>query len=79
VEVGGDVLGDGLAPLVEALAQAPLEGFEPESGAELEAACAELAARLALAERIAYEISDDLQRRFFTHAGTPAPLGLGAR
>jgi uncharacterized alpha-E superfamily protein len=79
VEVGGDVLGDGLAPLVEALAQAPLEGFEPESGAELEAACAELAARLALAERVAYEISDDLQRRFFTHAGTPAPLGLGAR
>ena len=37
-----------------------------------------MAALLARVERAAYELSDELQRRFFTHAGTPAPLGIGA-
>ena len=30
-------------------------------------------------ERAAFGLSDDLQRRFFTHAGTPAPVGIEAR
>ena len=79
VELGRDVAGDALAALVEALGRVSLVGFEPESGAILAAACADLAGLLSRAERAAYGVSDDLQRRFFTHAGTPAPLGGGAR
>ena len=27
-------------------------------------------------ERAAYDLSDEAHRRFFTHAGTPVPLGI---
>ncbi|MDB4937727.1 MAG: hypothetical protein JWP87_4699 [Labilithrix sp.] len=76
-ELGREVSGDLLGPLVRELRGARLEGFEPEEGAALEAACEELAHLLRRAERSAYGLSDELQRRFFSHAGTPAPLGHG--
>ncbi len=74
-ELGGETMGAALGPLADALRTAPLEGFEPEGGPALEAACADLAARLELARGAAFGLSDELQRRFFTHAGTPAPRG----
>ena len=74
-ELGGETMGAALGPLARALRTAPLEGFEPEGGAALEKACADLAALLELARGAAFGLSDELQRRFFTHAGTPAPLG----
>jgi uncharacterized circularly permuted ATP-grasp superfamily protein/uncharacterized alpha-E superfamily protein len=67
-----------LQPVVRALRAVALSGFEQESGPALEGACSELAATLFHAERVAYQLSDELQRRFFSHAGTPAPLGIGA-
>ena len=76
---GDDVSRAILESLVEALGRAPLDGFEPESGEVLEAACVELEASLNLAERAANGVSDELRRRFFTHAGTPAPLSTRAR
>jgi uncharacterized circularly permuted ATP-grasp superfamily protein/uncharacterized alpha-E superfamily protein len=79
VELGGEGAGRLLGPLAAALVGTALVGFEPESGDVLEAACAELAALLNGAERVAYGVSDELHRRFFTHAGTPAPVGVGAR
>ncbi len=77
LEVEG--LARGFPPLAQRLRTFPLAGFEPASGDVLEAACAALGAILGESERYAYGVSDDLQRRFFTHAGTPAPLGIGAR
>ena len=74
-ELGGEAMGAALGPLARALRTAPLEGFEPEGGAALEEACADLAALLELARGAAFGLSDELQRRFFTHAGTPAPRG----
>jgi hypothetical protein len=55
-----------------------LDGFEPESGEVLENACLELAQRLGRIEQVGFSLSDDVQRRFFTHAGTPVPLGIEA-
>jgi uncharacterized alpha-E superfamily protein len=72
------VSGEALRPLATALRGAPLDGFEQESGEQLEKACTALAALLAVAERTALGLSDELQRRFFTHAGTPAPMGIAA-
>ncbi len=81
VELGDDVEGldfrDDLLPLADELRAVSLARFEPESGAELEAACLDLAELLKRTERIAYGFSDELQRRFFTHAGTP--VGIGPR
>jgi uncharacterized circularly permuted ATP-grasp superfamily protein/uncharacterized alpha-E superfamily protein len=76
-ELGGELSTDELGPLIASLRTLPLVGFEPESGEVLEAACANLAALLGRAEQVAYAVSDDLQRRFFTHAATPAPVGIG--
>jgi uncharacterized circularly permuted ATP-grasp superfamily protein/uncharacterized alpha-E superfamily protein len=67
-----------LAPLLRTLRGASLAGFEQESGDGLDESCHGLAAFLFRVERAAYELSDELQRRFFSHAGTPAPLGIGA-
>jgi uncharacterized alpha-E superfamily protein len=77
IELGSEVSGDATASIMRALAAIPLGGFEPEAGKELDAACAELEALLRRAEQAAGGLSDDLQRRFFSHAGTPAPLGHG--
>ena len=76
-ELGREVP-DVLGPLVSAFRDSPLEGFEPESGDVLEAACADLAALLGRAEQAAFRLNDELQRRFFSHAGTPAPFGRNA-
>ena len=78
-ELGGEVSTEDLSPLIVGLRTLPLVGFEPESGEVLEAACANLAQLLERAEHVAYAISDDLHRRFFTHAATPAPVGIGPR
>jgi len=78
-ELGGEVAGETLGPIGDALAKAPLAGFEAESGEVLEKACVELGALLQRTEYAAYGVSDELQRRFFTHAGTPVPLGAGER
>lgn len=61
------------------LREVPLYELEPEGGEELERACSELSQLTARLERVAYALSDDLQRRFFTHAKTPAPLGIAAK
>lgn len=56
-----------------ALEAVDLAAFEPEQGEALEAACAALAGSLGAARSTAFQLSDDLHRRFFSHAGTPAP------
>ena len=66
-ELGGEPTGDELGAVIAALRNLPLTGFEPEKGEELEKACRDLAALLDRSERLAYSVSDDLQRRFFTH------------
>lgn len=78
-ELGGDVSTEDLGPLIATLRTLPLVGFEPESGEVLEAACTNLVGVLERAEQIACAISDDLHRRFFTHAATPAPVGIRPR
>ena len=71
-ELGGAVMGAALGPLAAALHRTSLAGFEPEGGPALERACVDLAALLDRARDAAFGCSDELQRRFFTHAGTPA-------
>jgi uncharacterized circularly permuted ATP-grasp superfamily protein/uncharacterized alpha-E superfamily protein len=65
-ELGGEPTAE-LSALIAALRNLPLAGFEPEKGEDLEGACKSLAGVLERAERLAYSVSDDLQRRFFTH------------
>lgn len=77
-ELGQDapaITSDAIEPVAEALRSAPLAGFDQDAGPGLEAACEALAQLLARTERLAYTLSDELQRRFFSHAGTPAPIG----
>lgn len=66
-ELGGEPTGDEIGAVIAALRNLPLTGFEPERGEELERACRDLAALLERSERLAYSVSDELQRRFFTH------------
>jgi uncharacterized circularly permuted ATP-grasp superfamily protein/uncharacterized alpha-E superfamily protein len=83
VELGDDVEGldfrDDIEPIADALRSVRLEAFESEDDATLERACSDLANLLRRAERVAYGFSDELHRRFFTHTGTPAPIGIGPR
>ena len=74
-ELGGEPPGDALVPLAKALSRTSLDGFEGESGELLERACSDLSDLVWRIERASYAVSDELQRRFFSHAGTPAPLG----
>ncbi|MBX3191793.1 MAG: circularly permuted type 2 ATP-grasp protein [Labilithrix sp.] len=71
-ELGDQARIDMIRPLAEELARVPLGGFEPESGEALTAACAALAELAGRIEQAAYGVSDELQRRFFTHAGDGA-------
>ena len=75
-EIGGDPVGRSLAALGLELRRAPLEGLEPEEGEEVERAAEVLGRLLDRCERAAYDLSDEVHRRFFTHAGTPVPLGI---
>lgn len=77
-ELGGASELDTFAPLSTELRGLSLEGFELESGERLAAACEHLAELLERVERAVYGFSDELQRRFFTHAATPAPIGIDA-
>ena len=67
-----------LRAIARRLDATPLSGFEQEEGGVLEKACEDLRALLARTERAAFGLSDELQRRFFTHAATPAPVGIDA-
>ncbi len=82
-ELGGSAAkaaqGDVLAALTDEITHASLSGFEAEAGDEVDRAAAALAALLARIERAAQALSDDLQRRFFNHAASPVPLGIGER
>ncbi len=75
-ELGGESAGAALEPLAASLRSFSLAGFEAESGDTVDLACARLAELLLGAEKVAFGVSDELQRRFFTHAGTPAPIGI---
>ena len=77
-EVGGDPVGRGLPALGLELRRSPLDGFEPESGEVVDKAAAQLAKLLERAEKAAYDVSDEVQRRFFSHAGSPVPTGIEA-
>ncbi len=70
---------DVVSPVALELRRTPLAGFDRDPGDELETACTSLAALLVRTEKVGYALSDELQRRFFSHAGTPAPLGIHAR
>jgi uncharacterized circularly permuted ATP-grasp superfamily protein/uncharacterized alpha-E superfamily protein len=67
-----------LEPVRAALGGFGLAGFEQEAGRAVDEAASALAALLGRAERASFALSDELQRRFFSHAGTPAPVGIGA-
>lgn len=77
-ELGGAPASAALDAVHAALRATPLAPFEPERGEPLEEACRALSSTLAAAERAAYALSDDLQRRYFSHAATPAPIGIQA-
>ena len=55
-----------------------LDGFEPETGEVVDRAAKSLAKLLERVERAAYDVSDEVQRRFFSHAGSPVPQGIEA-
>lgn len=78
-EIGGGISDVGFTALTETLRATSLASFEPEQGEDLEIACAGLAAELARTEKLAFGLSDELQRRYFSHAGTAAPLGIEVR
>jgi uncharacterized alpha-E superfamily protein len=69
-------LGDALGPVSMALRDAPLGGLEAEGGPVLEEACAHIVMLLERAEHVAFSLADELQRRFFSHAASPAPVGI---
>ena len=71
-ELGAAVPDDPLAALAARLRAVGLAGFEPEEGELLERSCADLGTLLGDTQRAAFALSDQLQRRFFSHAGTPA-------
>ncbi|MFO0615645.1 MAG: circularly permuted type 2 ATP-grasp protein [Polyangiaceae bacterium] len=71
-----DLSSDPLMDAARALSEGGLREFDTDEPAPLDAACRRLSALLADAERVAFATSDDIQRRFFTHAGTPTPLGI---
>lgn len=76
-ELGRDAqVGEALGPISEAFRDAPLAGFEAEDAAALEEACAHIVMLLERAEHLAFSLADELQRRFFSHAASPAPVGI---
>jgi uncharacterized alpha-E superfamily protein len=78
-EVGGEAVGDVQGLFADVLANVSLEGLEADANDVVEAACADLAMLLGRIERAAFGLSDRVQRRFFTHAETPAPVGIEAQ
>jgi len=68
-----------LERLRSALREAPLDDLELESGDRLEAGCGRFVALLERCAQIASALSDEIHRRFFTHAATPAPVGVEPR
>ena len=69
-------LGEQIGPVSEALRDAPLAGLEAEDGPALDEACAHIVMLLERAEHVAFSVADELQRRFFSHAASPAPVGI---
>lgn len=75
-ELESEMPGAELRALGEALSTLDLAAFDPEGDGSIEPAAAALARLLADVRAAAFRLSDDLHRRFFSHAGTPVPLGL---
>ena len=75
----GAPVSDIVSPAALELRRTSLAGFDRDPGDDLDDACAALATLLARTEKVGYALSDELQRRFFSHAGSPAPLGIHAR
>jgi uncharacterized circularly permuted ATP-grasp superfamily protein/uncharacterized alpha-E superfamily protein len=69
-------LGEALGPLAEALRDAPLAGLDSDDPAALDEACGHIVMLLERAEHLAFSLADELQRRFFSHAASPAPVGI---
>lgn len=72
VELGTDVSTDEVRALAGSLRALSLACFEVESGDALETACHDLSKVLFEVEQAVYGVSDELQRRFFSHAATSA-------
>ncbi len=75
-EALGAGVDDALAKSADELRAFSLAPFEQESGVELARACTALGDVMVRIEQAAFQISDDSQRKFFSHAATPAPLGV---
>lgn len=76
VELGGERAGQRLDGTLAALEAFDLSGFDSDAPDLLDRASEVLADVLAEVERTAYAVSDEIGRRFFSHAGTPAPVGV---
>lgn len=57
-------------------AQTAALGSSPPEGGDIEVACASLADHLSSVRAAGFALSDALHRKFFSHAGTPAPTGV---
>ncbi len=57
-------------------AQTAALGSSPPGGGDIEVACASLADHLSSVRAAGFALSDALHRKFFSHAGTPAPTGV---
>lgn len=75
-ELGGERVGQRLDGTLAALEAFDLSGFDDDAPEVLDRASEVLADTLAEVERTAYAVSDEIGRRFFSHAGSPAPLGV---
>jgi uncharacterized alpha-E superfamily protein len=71
-ELGAPMPDAELRRLAGALGATELAAFEPPA----EPSCASLRELLRGVREAGFALSDALQRQFFSHAGTPAPLGL---
>ena len=75
-ELGGERPGGPLSAALAALRDTRVESFDTDDRMSLEHACADLADTLGKAREAAFSVSDELARRFFSHAGSPAPVGF---
>lgn len=77
-ELGGERAGAQLAVARDELVALPLARFDGEDVGALDEACLALAELLRAAQGAGFALSDELSRRYFSHAETPAPTGMGA-
>jgi uncharacterized circularly permuted ATP-grasp superfamily protein/uncharacterized alpha-E superfamily protein len=75
-ELGGERPGAPLSAVLATLREPWVAAFDTDDRLALEEACATLAVTLGRAREAAFALSDELARRFFSHAGSPASVGL---